>query len=59
MAEVTIKVKCKVSWWVMPYIKACLLFAYVFNQQPDAEKIINTALKGVSVKADGEVVKGD
>lgn len=59
MANVTIKVKCKVSWWVMPYLKGCALFARLFNQTPNTEKIVATALKGVSVRAEGEVIRDD
>lgn len=58
MANLTVKVRYKMAWWVKPYIKSCILFAKMFNLTPNINKIRGTALKGCSVCI-GEVVKNE
>ncbi|MFC5524019.1 hypothetical protein [Polaromonas jejuensis] len=39
MAEITIKVRVRIAWWVRWYIRACVLFAVMHGLRPDVDKI--------------------
>lgn len=51
MAQTPIELVVKVSWWVLPYIHSVALFARMTGLQPDFDKAVRTALRGIRVTA--------
>jgi hypothetical protein len=51
MAASAMMLTIKQSWWVMPYINAVVLLSQITGLEPDYDKVANTALKGISIKA--------
>lgn len=51
MAQASIKLVVKVSWWVLPYVQSVALFARMTGLQPDFDKVVRTALRGIRVIA--------
>lgn len=51
MAKASIELAVKVSWWVLPYIHSVALFARMTGLQPDLDKVVRTALRGIRVIA--------
>lgn len=49
MAQATITLTVKVAWWVIPYIRACAVFAVLFGVVPDGEKIVRTCMRGIKL----------
>lgn len=47
MAVCTLTVSLKCSWWVTPYLRACMLFAWLSGMEPDGEKIAATVMRGM------------
>lgn len=47
MAACSLTVIVKRSWWVIPYLRACMLFAWLTGMEPDGEKIAATVMRGI------------
>lgn len=47
MATSTLAISIKRSWWVIPYLRACMLFAWLTGMEPDGEKITETVMRGM------------
>lgn len=50
MAKMTLELKVHVAWWVKPYLHTVSFFAWMTGLQPDAGKVSDFAMKGVTVK---------
>lgn len=50
MAEITIKLKATVAWWVKPYLGWLTFLHYAFGYEPDFAKVSEMIDSGVSVK---------
>lgn len=44
---ITITIRIKTAWWVCPYIQSVSLFAAMLGLQPNVEKVVQTALRGI------------
>jgi hypothetical protein len=47
MAQATLTLTVRVSWWVRPYLQCVALFAYITGMTPDMDKVTRTAMRGV------------
>ncbi|WP_175405543.1 MULTISPECIES: hypothetical protein [unclassified Pseudomonas] len=47
MAATQLTVSIKRAWWVIPYVRACMVFAWLTGMEPDGEKIADTAMRGM------------
>lgn len=47
MATCTMAVSVKRAWWVIPYLRACMLFAWLTGMEPDGEKIAAMVMRGM------------
>lgn len=54
MASLTYSVQIKLCWWVMPYLRACGMFAWLMGMEPDVDKITNTVLRGVKLRMEAK-----
>nr|WP_158546382.1 hypothetical protein [Pseudomonas sp. RW407] len=50
MATCTMTVSVKRSWWVIPYLRACMLFAWLTGMEPDEEKIAATVTRAMKIR---------
>lgn len=50
MAICTMTVSVKRAWWVIPYLRACMLFAWLTGMEPDGEKIASTVSRGMKIE---------
>lgn len=48
--QITVKLRTTIAWWVMPYLKSCVLFSRLTGMQVDFDKAVLFASKGVKVK---------
>ncbi|WP_440466887.1 hypothetical protein ACKI1H_27050 [Pseudomonas sp. YH-1] len=49
MAVCSLTVSIKRSWWVIAYLRACMLFAWLTGMEPDGEKIASTVTRGMKI----------
>lgn len=54
MATCTSTISIKRSWWVIPYLRACMLFAWLTGMEPDGEKIAATVMRGMKLELEGK-----
>ena len=50
MAELTIKFRIHVAWWVSIYVRSVAVFAVLFQVEPNIEKVLATIRRGVRVE---------
>ena len=50
MAEMSATLTVHRSWWVIPYLGAVDLFSRLTGLEPDYEKVVATALRGIKIK---------
>jgi hypothetical protein len=51
MARITITLTVSYSWWVIPYLSAVDLFSQFIGLEPDYDRVVATALRGLKIKA--------
>ena len=54
MSALTYAVQIKLSWWVIPYLRACALFAWLSGMEPDVDKITSNVLRGVKLRMEAK-----
>lgn len=47
MAACQLTVSIKRAWWVIPYLRACMVFAWLTGMEPDGEKIAGMVMRGM------------
>lgn len=47
MKAATLTLRIRLAWWVLPYIRTCAFFAALTGLEPDADKIVRNACRGV------------
>lgn len=47
MAACQLTVSIKRAWWVIPYLRAYMVFAWLTGMEPDSEKIAATVARGM------------
>lgn len=45
----TITVTVRLAWWVMPYMNAVARFSELVGLDPDVDKVVSTAMRGVKL----------
>ena len=48
-----ITVQVRTAWWVKPYLFSVALFAWLTQSTPDLQKVMRTALRGISADVEG------
>lgn len=49
MTKITVKVR--IAWWVKPYLRTVLFLCWVFNAEPDMEKVGYWVKKGLYLES--------
>lgn len=50
MAKMSISIVVKRSWWVDPYLSAVVAFSHLTGIEPDYDKVVSMAMRGISIK---------
>lgn len=50
MSKISISLVTKVAWWVMPYVNAVEAFSTLTGLEPDYDKVLGMAMRGISIK---------
>ncbi|MGN8278147.1 hypothetical protein [Pseudomonas sp. SMN5] len=50
MAKMSISIVVKRSWWVDPYLAAVVAFNHLTGIEPDYDKVVAMAMRGISIK---------
>ncbi|WP_168188516.1 hypothetical protein [Pseudomonas sp. A25(2017)] len=50
MAKISISIVVKRSWWVDPYLSAVAAFSHLTGFEPDYDKVVSMAMRGISIK---------
>lgn len=50
MAELTIKFRIHVAWWVPIYVRSVAVFCVLFQTEPNIDRVVATIKRGVRVE---------
>jgi len=54
MAACQLTVSIKRAWWAIPYVRACMMFAWLTGMEPDVEKIAAIISRGMKCEINSE-----
>ncbi|MCY1388614.1 hypothetical protein D9M71_33890 [compost metagenome] len=54
MAVSDLVLRISYAWWVIPYLRACMLFARLTGMEPDCDKVSALLMRGVKFRMEAK-----